>query len=119
MTGDCKWKSTNRQFYSSGSSFVEILKRGSGRGRMVGEPMKELDRGAKIFVISMGLFAFVMLMAIDGLYAILWLAGAGPFSLALAAVVAQMGGVVWCRLVATGYAALLFIGLACCIAAQG
>lgn len=113
MKGDVRWKSTNRQFGTPGPSVYDTLNagRGPGRGWGVGSQWKPLDRSSRYVMWIMSLFAFVMLMAVDGLLALLWLCAAGPLALGFALIIANAGGLVWCRLVTTGYTACVLIGL--------
>ncbi len=113
MKGDIKWKSTNKQFGTPGSSPYESLNigHGHGHGRMVGSPWKQLDPSSRYVMVIMSVFAFVMLMAVNGLLALLWLCAAGPLALGFALIIANAGGVTWCRMVTTGYVACVLIGL--------
>lgn len=87
------------------------LSRVAGRGRILGSPWKPLDRSSRYVMVMMSVFALAMLAAGDGLLALLWLCAAGPLALGLALSIANAGGIVWCRLVATGYTACILIGL--------
>ena len=113
MKGEMKWKSTSRQFRSTGPTVIEVINMGreAGRGRMIGSPWKPLDPASRYVMVIMSVFAFVMLMAVDGLLALLWLFVAGPLALGLALAIANAGGIIWCRLVTTGYTACILIGL--------
>jgi|GEM_PF-2279400 len=74
-----------------------------GRGRVIGSATRDFDQGSLWVVVAVTLFAFVLLTAITGFFALLWLMALGPLSLGLFAMLASMGGVEWQRAVGTVY----------------
>ena len=110
MTGDIKWNSMSKGYGTpagTGDYRLPCL-RGS---RPLGTPLKQLDRASRYVMVMMSVFALVMLAAVDGFYSLLWLFVAGPMALGFAMFIANAGGTVWSRLVATGYTACVFIGV--------
>jgi hypothetical protein len=101
MKTDVGISAATRRFGTGGVPQVQAKHRGTGR--MIGSPAERFDRGSLWVVLAITLFTFVLSMAINGFFAILWLIALGPLCLAMFAMLASMGGVECQRAVATVY----------------
>ena len=101
MKNSIKWTSHSRRFTMPETPVVRP--KGRGRGRMLGSPQPAVDLASRTVVVATSLFAFVILLAINGFAALVWLFVLGPVSLAAAGIIGSMGGVEWQRAVATVY----------------